>query len=78
MSGATTPQFIREVVIFYAEGGEVFWVHWASRIVREALVALVRLVLVRCEIALSGRKGRRYRQVVEPVGFHFEVYIVSR
>ena len=45
MSGATTPQFIREVVIFYAEGGEVYWVHWASRIVREALVALVRLIV---------------------------------
>lgn len=45
MPGATTPQFIREVVILYAEGGEILWVHWASRIMRGALVALVRLIV---------------------------------
>ena len=45
-------------------------------VVREALVALVRLVLVKSRTALLGWSGCRYRQVVEPVGFHFDVYMV--
>ena len=68
-------QVVGEVVVFYAERGEVFWVHWASGVVREALVALLRVVLVKCEIALLGWRGCKYRQVVEPVGFHFDVYV---
>lgn len=71
-------QVVGEVVVFYAERGEVFWVHWASGVVREALVALLRVVLVKCEIALLGWRGGRYRQVVEPVGFHFDVCMASR
>ena len=70
-------QVVGEVVVGDAEGGEVFWVYWASGVVREALVALVRLVLVNREIALLGWRGSWYRQVVEPVGFHFDVYVVS-
>jgi len=68
-------QVIRKVVVCYAESGKVFWVHWTPRIVREALVTLLRLVLVNREIALLGWGGSRYRQVVEPVGFHFDVYV---
>jgi hypothetical protein len=71
-------QVVGEVVVCYAESGKVFWVHWASRVMREALVALLRLVLVNREIALLGWRGYMYRQVVEPVGFHFDVYMALR
>jgi hypothetical protein len=30
------------------------------------------------EIALLGWRGCMYRQVVEPVGFHFDVYMALR
>jgi hypothetical protein len=71
-------QVVGEVVVFYAERGEVFWVHWASGVVREALVALVRLVLVNREFALLGLREGKHRQVVKPVGFHFDICVASR
>jgi hypothetical protein len=63
-------QVVGEVVVFYAERGEV--------VVREALVALVRLVLVNREFALLGLREGKHRQVVKPVGFHFDICVASR
>jgi len=70
-------QVIGKVVVCYAESGEVFRIHGASRIVWEALVALLRLVLVECDIAMLSWRRSRYRQIIEPVGFHFGDYQVS-
>jgi hypothetical protein len=42
--------------VCYAESRKVLWVYWTSRVVREALVTLLRMVLVRWETALLGRK----------------------
>jgi hypothetical protein len=59
--------------VCYSESRKVGRVYWAPGIVREALVALLRGVLVNCDIALLIRERAKYRQVVEPVGFHLVV-----
>jgi hypothetical protein len=63
-------EVIREVVVGYAEGGEVGWVDGAAGVVGEALVAL--LVVVKMLVGVTGEVvgGSAYLEVVEPVCFH--------
>lgn len=51
-------EVVREVIVGYAEGGEVGWVDGAAGVVREALVALVVVVVSRVD---GGRCWSRVR-----------------